>query len=47
MATEIPALATVVYVTVLTWLLIVYETRGYGETRQRTRHEGYAHEAGT
>ena len=44
LATEIPALATVVYVTVLTWLLIVYETRGYGESRQLTRHEDYAHE---
>ena len=43
-AIEIPALATVVYVTVLTWLLIVYETRGYGESRQRVRHEDFAPE---
>jgi low temperature requirement protein LtrA len=43
-ATAIPALATVIYVTVLTWALIVYETRGYGETRHQTRHGDYAHE---
>jgi low temperature requirement protein LtrA len=40
-ATEVPALATVAYVTVLTWALIVYETRNYGEGRQRVRHAEY------
>jgi low temperature requirement protein LtrA len=41
-AIEIPALATVAVVTVLTWLLIVYETRLYGDARQRVRHEDFA-----
>jgi low temperature requirement protein LtrA len=44
-ATEIPALASVAVVTVLAWLLIVIETRGYGESRRRVRSEEYAHEA--
>ena len=44
LATEIPALATVVYVTVLTWALIVYETRTYGDRRAQVRHEDYAHD---
>jgi low temperature requirement protein LtrA len=44
-ATEIPALATVAVVTVLAWLLIVIETRNYGESRRRVRREEYAHEA--
>jgi low temperature requirement protein LtrA len=43
-ATEIPALASVAMITVLTWLLIVYETRSYGERRARARHEGWAHD---
>jgi hypothetical protein len=38
-ATEIPALATVATVTALAWLLIVIETRSYGEARVRTRNE--------
>jgi low temperature requirement protein LtrA len=41
-ATEIPALATVSVVAVLTWLLIVYETRSYGESRERVRREEFA-----
>jgi low temperature requirement protein LtrA len=44
-ATEIPALATVALVTALAWLLIVIETRTYGEGRQRLRHENFAPEA--
>jgi low temperature requirement protein LtrA len=45
-ATEISALATVAYVTVLTWAVIVYETRLYGESRERIRHGDYAHDDG-
>ncbi len=41
LAVEIPALATIAYVTVITWLLIVRETRRYGESRRRVRHEDY------
>jgi low temperature requirement protein LtrA len=44
-ATEIPALATVTAVTILAWLLIVVETRSYGEGRARLRHADHAHEA--
>jgi len=44
-ATEIPALASVAVVTTLAWLLIVIETRSYGESRMRVRREEYAHEA--
>ena len=43
-ATEIPALATVAVVTVLAWLLIVIETRSYGEGRDRVRHDDFAPE---
>jgi low temperature requirement protein LtrA len=38
-ATEIPALATVTIVTLVVWVLIAIETRGYGENRARLRHE--------
>ena len=41
-ATEIPAIATVAIVTALAWLLIVIETRSYGEARRRVRQEGFA-----
>jgi low temperature requirement protein LtrA len=41
-ATEIPALATVGVVTALAWLLIVVETRSYGEGRGRVRNEEFA-----
>ncbi len=44
LALEVSALATLIGVTVLSWALIVYETRGYGETRYQVRHEDYAHE---
>ena len=44
-ATEIPSLATVAVVTALAWLLVVIETRSYGESRRRVRREEYAHEA--
>jgi low temperature requirement protein LtrA len=37
-ATELPALAILAIVTVLLWALIAYETRGYGEARDRVRH---------
>jgi low temperature requirement protein LtrA len=37
-ATELPALATLALANVLLWALIAYETRGYGEGRQRVRH---------
>jgi low temperature requirement protein LtrA len=46
-AIEIPALATVAVVTALAWLLIVYETRNYGERRAQVRHEELAPEAAT
>jgi hypothetical protein len=44
-ATEISALATLIIVTALAWLLIVIETRSYGEGRVRVRSEDFAHEA--
>ena len=44
-ATEIPAVATAAVVTVLAWLLIIVETRSYGESRDRVRHDDFAHEA--
>jgi low temperature requirement protein LtrA len=44
-ATEIPALVTVGIVTALTWILIVYETHLYGESRNRVRHDDFAPEA--
>jgi low temperature requirement protein LtrA len=37
-ATEVPALAAVVFANVLIWAMIVYETRSYGEGRHRVRH---------
>jgi low temperature requirement protein LtrA len=46
-ATEVPALATVSGVTVLAWLLIIVETRSYGASRERVRHEEFAPEAAT
>ena len=42
LATAIPALATLAYVTALVWVLIVYETRTYGEGRQSVRHGDFA-----
>jgi low temperature requirement protein LtrA len=36
-ATELPALATLALADILIWSLIAYETRGYGEGRQRVR----------
>jgi low temperature requirement protein LtrA len=41
-ATEIAALATLGIVTALVWLLVVIETRSYGEGRGRVRHEDFA-----
>jgi low temperature requirement protein LtrA len=37
-ATEVPALLALGIVNALLWALIAYETRGYGEGRQRVRH---------
>ena len=37
-ATELPALATLTGVAGLLWLMIAYETLGYGESRHRLRH---------
>jgi low temperature requirement protein LtrA len=38
LATRPPAAATLAAVTAVLWLLIVYETRSYGPTRDRVRH---------
>jgi len=43
-ATEIPALATLALITVLVWILIALETRTYGESRFRVRHEEFVPE---
>jgi low temperature requirement protein LtrA len=37
-ATEVPALAALTIANVLLWAMIAYETRGYGEARDRVRH---------
>ena len=39
-ATELPALGTLAIANVLVWAMIAYETRSYGEGRNRVRHEG-------
>jgi low temperature requirement protein LtrA len=39
LATEVPPLVTLGVVNLLLWVLIVYETRGYGEGRGRIRHD--------
>jgi low temperature requirement protein LtrA len=41
-AVELPALATLAIVNVLIWSMIVYETRSYGEARNRVRHQNTA-----
>ncbi len=41
-ATETPALATIAIANLLIWAMIAYETRGYGEARDRVRHQGEA-----
>jgi low temperature requirement protein LtrA len=41
-ATEIPALAALAIANLLVWAMIAYETRGYGEARERVRHPGDA-----
>jgi low temperature requirement protein LtrA len=41
-ATELPAVAALAIANVLIWAMIVYETRGYGEARNRVRHPGDA-----
>ena len=38
LAVELPALAMLALVTVLLWTMIAYETRSYGEARDRVRH---------
>ncbi|MDX6662974.1 MAG: hypothetical protein QOG09_1076, partial [Solirubrobacterales bacterium] len=37
-AVEVAALVPVIVATVLVWILIAYETRSYGEHRDRVRH---------
>jgi low temperature requirement protein LtrA len=44
-AVEIPALAILATVATLAWALIAFETRSYGEGRDRVRHEDFAPEA--
>jgi low temperature requirement protein LtrA len=41
-ALELPALAMVAIIGALVWTLIVIETRGYGEGRDRVRHGDHA-----
>ncbi|MGB7589088.1 MAG: low temperature requirement protein A [Solirubrobacterales bacterium] len=41
-ATEVPALAVLAVATALIWAMIAYETRGYGDARQRVRHPAEA-----
>ncbi len=41
-ATDVPALAALAIANVLIWAMIAYETRGYGEARERVRHQGTA-----
>lgn len=41
-AVEVPAIATLAAVTVAVWVLIVVETRRYGEGRARVRREDFA-----
>jgi low temperature requirement protein LtrA len=38
-ATALPSLATLAIVNVLLWAMVAYETRGYGEGRERIRHD--------
>jgi low temperature requirement protein LtrA len=44
LALELPALATLALATALFWLLISYETRGYGENRNLVRHASFANQ---
>jgi low temperature requirement protein LtrA len=37
-ATALPAVATIAIVALLLWIVVVLETRGYGEGRERVRH---------
>ncbi len=37
-AVELPALAALAIANALIWAMIAYETRSYGEGRQRVRH---------
>ncbi len=41
-ATEVPALGALAIANVLIWAMIAYETHGYGEARERVRHQGEA-----
>jgi low temperature requirement protein LtrA len=43
-ATHVPAIATVIGVTTLMWLLIGYETLLYGDRRTQVRHADYAND---
>jgi low temperature requirement protein LtrA len=40
-ATVLPALATLAIVAVLLWVVVVVETRSYGESRELVRHAGF------
>lgn len=42
-ATTLPAWVTLLGVTMLTWALVAFETRSYGENRSRTRHQSNEH----
>ncbi len=42
LATAVPALAALAIANVLLWAMIAYETHGYGEARDRVRHQGSA-----
>jgi low temperature requirement protein LtrA len=44
LATEVSALASLVAITALIWLLIVYETHRYGERRAHVRRGGHPQE---
>jgi low temperature requirement protein LtrA len=42
LASNLPALGTLAIANILAWAMIAYETHGYGEARERVRHQGEA-----
>jgi len=42
LATEVPAVGALAIANILIWAMIAYETRDYGEARERVRHQGEA-----
>jgi low temperature requirement protein LtrA len=46
-AVELPAVATVAIANVLIWVMIAYETRSYGDARDRVRHQNAEPSAGS